>query len=152
VVEIGSVLDVSQDIQKMSFLLLLLPLISFIYFKVSLILIIFYAIFFTIHSLYIHLLKSFKKQVTKEIMFEKGDKYPKFWYIPYLWLFALLTIINIIAFFSSFYITILNFDSEEIFSLILLLLHVMVVTLSIFSLLFINNLKKKVKRFKIKIK
>lgn len=147
---IDRALDFTQDMQKMSFLLLLLPLISFIYFEQSFWLILAYAVLFTIHALYIHLLISFKGQVTREVVFQNKNKYPAFWYVPYLWLFAFLTITNLVAFFYSFALSILYFNSQEMLNLILLLGHVMVFTLSIFILLFIGDLSKKIKKYGIK--
>lgn len=145
-------IEFTQDIQKMSSLLLLLPLVSFIYFKQNIWIIISYAILFTIHSLYIHLLISFKGQVTQDVVFQNKTKYPAFWYVPFMWLFMVLTGINIIAFFYSFSLSIFSLNAQEMFSLILFLGHIMTLTLAIFILLVIGNLSKKIKKYGIKPK
>lgn len=138
-----TVLDIISDIKKAQYLLLALPLITFIFYKINLFIIIGYTISFAIQSLYVYIMVSFNKVVTRDVMVNRKLSLNTFWYLPYLWLFILIFIINIIAFGYSFYMSGINYNSMNVYSQTLLLLHVFVATLSISLLLFIRKIKKK---------
>lgn len=139
-------LELSTNLQKASYMLLVLPLVTFIFYQSNIFLIIVYTFFFAIHSLYIHFLISFKKIVAQDVVMEPKNQLKTFWYIPYLWLFVIVTIINLMAFAYSFYLSVINYNSSNVYSQTLLLLHVFVGTLSLFILLFINHIKKNIPR------
>ncbi|MFH1365043.1 MAG: hypothetical protein ABIH28_00470 [archaeon] len=139
-------LELSTNLQKASYMLLVLPLVTFIFYQSNIFLIIVYTFFFAIHSLYIHFLISFKKIVAQDVVIEPKNQLKTFWYIPYLWLFVIVTIINLMAFAYSFYLSVINYNSSKAYSQTLLLLHVFVGTLSLFILLFINHIKKNIPR------
>lgn len=140
----GKFLEISSNMQKASYLLLILPLATFIFYQVNIFLIAGYTFFFAIHSLYIHFLISFKKVVANDVVIEPKNQLKTFWYIPYLWLFVVVTIINLLAFAYSLYLSIINYNAVEFYSQTLLLLHIFVGTLSIAILFFIKHLKKNI--------
>lgn len=136
--------EMGLNLQKAQYLLLVLPLITFIFYKQNLWLITAYTLIFAIDSLYVYLLILFKKPVTKGIMIKSNNKLNDFWYIPYKRLFIMGMIVIIIAFIYSFYLSWDNLSLERSYSFILFLLHIFVATLDISVLLFLKKINKNI--------
>jgi len=130
----GLNLDVISGGQKIHFLFLLLPLLAFIFYKVNLWIILIYTIIIAIQSLYIYILIAFKSNSTQSVLYQKEKKLKEFWYIPYVWLFAITTVINIIAFVYTFYLSIIKLDVSNNYSFVLLLSFIFVLTFEMFML------------------
>lgn len=141
--------EVGSNLQKAQIMLFTLPLLSLIFYKANFILTSVYVFLLAINLLYVHTLISFKNEATKDVFGIRKDKLKPLWYIPILPLFVILTIINITAFIISFILSIVYLDINNSFNYSLFLLHIFVISLSIFILIFINNLKKKVSEAKI---
>jgi hypothetical protein len=142
-------LDVISNGQKIHYLLLLLPLITFIFYKFSTIIISLYVIVVALMSLYIHVLIAFKTQSTNSTLYQKEKKINEFWYIPYIWIFVILVVVSLFAFAYSFIFLIINLSSGNDYNYFLFLAHLFVLTFDIFMLIimrYYRNLIPKLKK------
>lgn len=146
--ETGTALDTISGGQKIHFLAILLPLITFLFYKVHISIIIVYTILLAIHSLYIYVLMAFKSNSTKSVLYSKEKKLSEFWYIPHVWFFVIVTVINIGAFIYSFYLSIINLNLQKDYSLILFLAHIFIFTFEIFILIIMRYYKKIIPKIK----
>ena len=141
-------LDLISDGQKIHYLLLLLPLITFIFYKFNLIVISIYVVIIALLSLYLHILIAFKKQATSSVLAQKEKKLNEFWYIPYVWLFAILVIVSLFAFAYSFILTIINLSQGNIYNYFLFLAHIFVLVFDIFMLVIMRYYRKLIPKLK----
>jgi hypothetical protein len=134
--------DVFKETEKIQSLFILIPLLAFIYYKVNFIITIGYTISISILFLYVRILQVFKKNATNTFLYRKEKSTKELFYIPYVWLFILVIIINIIAFIYSLVLSILNFNTQDVYSLSLFIAHIFILTFQIFILIFLEYFRK----------
>lgn len=146
--------DTLTDAQKAHYLLLWIPLITLIFYKANIWMVIIFTIVVAIMSVYIHILISFKNQATKSVVYTKKNKLSDFWYIPYLWLFVILSLISVSVFIYSFILTIKGIKVGSPYNYILFFGHIFVLTFDIFILIVIRYYRRlgKIKNGKAKNK
>lgn len=141
-------LDVLSNGQKIHYLLLLLPLITFIFYGFNMVFVSLYVIIIAMMTLYIHILIAFKKQSTDSVIVNSNKKLNEFWYIPYLWVFATLVIISLISFVYSFVLIILNLAKGDEYNYFLFLVYLFVLTFDVFMLFVMRYYRKLVPKLK----
>jgi hypothetical protein len=140
--DISSTLDIISK-EKIHHFVGLLPIVTFIFFKVNFWVIISYTVIFVIWEVYIHSLTAFKKRATQtvlnppklektqnkkinlknlKIMFAFFNK--NLDYIPYWPLFIVIMLIFLCGFIYSFFLSIKYLDQNIIYNLILFLAHI----------------------------
>ena len=136
---VNIVSDIVSDNKRIHFALVFLPLITFIFFNIHVMVICFYTIFLAIIIVYIHNLISLKEKVAKD--YWRKEKQEE--YIPYKYLFVLTGIIFIASFIISFILSIKGFIfTNTIYTLLLFLAHLFMLSYIPFLLLVLNYYKK----------
>lgn len=136
--------EMSSDVQKIQDMFFILPLITFIFYDLNIILISIYTFSLAIHLVYVHFMRSFSSFVLKDIILGPKKGLKSFWYLPNLWLFLVIASVNILGFLYSFYISYTNYNPLMIYNRILFLLHIFIATINIFMMLFITIFKKNI--------
>ena len=138
---VSNIIDISSNGQKIHYLVLILPLITFLFYRINLIIISFYVILVALMSLYIHILICFKNESANSVIYEREKRPKDFWYIPYIWFFAILSIVSLFAFFYSFILTIINLSRDDSYNYFLFFAHIFVMAFDIFMLVIIRYYK-----------